>query len=168
MNGATEIKVVQQKKETKGMQKDYVVAGVVRRNLWSFVGLPYNFIWAALFWFSICTDVLLDATTPDTTPVMESGVRQELVETGAILATLYGFKRTNLDEMTNLGLNYVDCEVEATLCRGMNITSYPRGRSTDSSTRGCPRWRSSRSCCRGWATGATSRTVLRLRSVAPC
>ena len=27
--------------------------------------------------------------------------------------------------MTNLGLNYVDCEVEATLCGRMNVTSYP-------------------------------------------
>ena len=133
MNGATKIKAVQRKKDTKGVKKDHLVVtgvepGVVRRKPHSlfvrlFVGLSY--IWGALFWFSICTDVLLDAITPDTTHVTESGVRQELVETGA---TLYGFKRTNLDhpdQMTNLGLNYVDCEVEAALCGRMNVTSYP-------------------------------------------
>ena len=137
VNGVTETKAVQQQKDTKGVKKEDVTGasltgvvvtgvvvtgvdepGVVRRKPYF---LPY--LWGALFWFSICTDLLLPIPRlSDTTPVTESGVRQELVETGA---TLYGFKRTNLDQMTNVGLNYVDCEAEAALCRGMNVTSYP-------------------------------------------
>ena len=87
------------------------------------------------FWaFSASKDKLLDAILDlaTDTPATASGVLQELVETGA---TLYGVSwcLSSQKQLVDLGttehytqgLDYVDCEAEATFCGLMNVTSYP-------------------------------------------
>ena len=92
-------------------------------------------LFLACWAFSAGTHMFLDAISvlaPDKSPATASGVLQELVETGA---TLYGvswcvFSQKQLVDLGTTehytqGLDYVDCEAEATFCGLMNVTSYP-------------------------------------------
>ena len=129
-----------QKKDTKqdvkkGVKKAVVVPGVVpgiivRLQPFGIATVPGLFL---TFWaFSASTNVLLDAIAPYTSPVTASEVLQDLVETGA---TLYGVSScvSTQKQLVDLGttehytqgLEYVDCEAEATFCGLMNVTSYP-------------------------------------------
>ena len=118
-----------QKKDKKKDVKQGVKKGHVKVKSAVGCGLLLAF-WA----FSASKDKLLDAILDlaTDTPATASGVLQELVETGA---TLYGVSwcLSSQKQLVDLGttehytqgLDYVDCEAEATFCGLMNVTSYP-------------------------------------------
>ena len=121
-----------QKKDTKKDVKQGVTQKVKRAVAQGAKGCG---LFLACWAFSAGTHMFLDAISvlaPDKSPATASGVLQELVETGA---TLYGvswcvFSQKQLVDLGTAehytqGLDYVDCEAEATFCGLMNVTSYP-------------------------------------------